>query len=274
MLQQPELGALPELFEAYVARHRLGTAEDARNIELKREHSWLVMANARAIADSLTLPDVPRRLCLAAGLLHDFGRFPQYLRYRTFHDGKSENHARLGVRHLRTEQACAVMPAAARRQVQAAVMLHNRRELPRGISPALRCLAEVVRDADKLDIIRVMAGHFSTADTSNPVVTLHVKEDPEQYSPDLLAVILSGKTGDYTAMQWTNDFKILLCGWVGQLHFARSRTLLSEQGHIQTLLGTLPDTAALRQLREMVLNLLTSPLPEPACAQALRQWRC
>ncbi|MCA1945746.1 MAG: HD domain-containing protein [Desulfovibrio sp.] len=273
MLHQSELGDLAEVFEAFVARHCQGSAEDAFNIELKREHSWQVMANARAIAESLALPDAPRRLCVAAGLLHDFGRFPQYMQYKTFHDGKSENHARLGARHLRKERACAGMEARARRLVQAAVILHNRRELPRGISPVLRCLAEVVRDADKLDIIRVMAGHFSSPDASNPVVTLHVKEDPQAYTPALLETILQGKSGNYAAMQWTNDFKILLCGWVSQLTFSRSRTLLDEHGHIHRLLDTLPDLQAMRQLQEVVRTQLRTPLPEPACTQALRQWQ-
>ncbi|GAB7080273.1 HD domain-containing protein [Megalodesulfovibrio paquesii] len=273
MVHAPELGGLAETFEAFVARHCNGDARDRHNIELKREHSWRVMDNAAAIAGSLDLPAPAQHLCLVAGLLHDFGRFPQYARYKTFHDGKSVNHARLGTRHLRAEAACATMPAAARRMVLAAVMLHNRRELPRGIAPALQGLTEVVRDADKLDIIRVMAAHFSAPDASNPVVTLHVQEDPDRWTPALLEDILQGKNGSYSAMRYANDFKILLCGWVNQLRYGRSRTLLDAQGHIHTLLGTLPDAPELTQLREMVRSLLERPLPEPDCTRALRQWR-
>ncbi len=270
---QHEVGVLGDTFEAFVARHSVGSHWDKHNIELKREHSWRVMHNAASIAEALRLPEGPSALCLAAGLLHDFGRFPQYLHYKTFHDGKSKNHARLGAMHVRREHACQDMPPVARRLVQGAVMLHNRRALPQHISPVLRGLTEVVRDADKIDIIRVMAAHFSTPDNSNPVVTLHVKEDPEQYTPAFLEGILNGDTGDYRAMQWSNDFKILLCGWVNQFAYPHSRTLLAEQGHIFTLLDTLPKDAAMARLRERVHALLNETLPEPAAVGALREWQ-
>lgn len=260
-------------FEAFVASQRQGDAQDIHNIELKRTHSWRVMENAVAIAQSLSLPEGPFALCRAAGLLHDFGRFPQYRQYKTFHDGKSENHAKLGVRHLRREAVCREFPPAARRLVQSAVMLHNRRTLPQGIAPLLRSLAEVVRDADKVDIIRIMAGHFTTPDAVNPVVTLHVKEDPKEFTQAMLDEVLRGETGDYRKMQWSNDFKILLCGWVGQLAYAHSRTLIAQQGNLEKIMETLPAAPGMDTLKAWVREQLATPLHEPASVGELQAWR-
>lgn len=274
----PLLAHLLAVFEAYVARHRQGAARDVHNIDLKRDHSLHVLENCRRLALGLELPDAPARAALVAGLFHDFGRFPQYARFKTFHDGNSVNHARLGARAMREERALAGLPAATRRLATTAVMLHNRRFLPRGLDAATRCLTELVRDADKIDIIRIMAEHFANPDHSNPVVTLHVAEHPTAYTPAFLQGVLDGETGDYRAMRWTNDFKILLCGWVSQLAFVPARRLLAEQGRIFRLMDTLPrdeGTARLRakvetELGEAGLAAMTSA--SPRCLGALRAW--
>ncbi len=243
-------------FLEFVSRTPVETEEDQRNIGIKREHSLFVLDNARMITASLDLEPEFLRLCLIAALLHDIGRFPQYRLYRTFLDVKSEDHGILGAKTLRREAMVQDMPLPARRLVQGTVILHNRRFLPEAIPQPLRLMTQVIRDADKLDIIRVMLLHFGPDARNNPVVTLHVQDHPTAYNKDVYDSIMQGQRADYRQLQYVNDFKLMLCGWTQDLYFAASRKAFRERGLLEGLLENLPDLPEMRALADRLRAFL------------------
>lgn len=83
-------------FEKYVEKYN---PEDEK-IKLKKEHIQRVAKVAEEIAKSENLTDEDIDLAWLIGLLHDIGRFEQIRRYHTFNDGKSINHAEMGVKIL------------------------------------------------------------------------------------------------------------------------------------------------------------------------------
>ncbi|MFW5734657.1 MAG: HD domain-containing protein [Oceanidesulfovibrio sp.] len=253
-------------FRSYTDRYLDDSVvEDHKPIALKIEHSLRVLENASLIIDAPdsldavgTMPagglggfSYPALVRLAA-LYHDIGRFEQFRRYGTFHDKKSENHARLGVKVLRHGDLIADLPAEARRFIQGVVMLHNRRLLPARISRDVRYATLLIRDADKVDILRVMVDHFTAPDPADPVVTLHVKEHPTEYTASLLDGIMAGNSGDYMAMRWTNDFKLLMLGWIFHLSFRASLDMVREREQAEKLLSDLPDIPRMRALARKV----------------------
>lgn len=265
-------------FRAYTERYLADPdVQDHRPIALKIEHTLQVLGNASRILDAPSpldaWGDIPQggvgglgglgypQLARLAALYHDVGRFEQYRRYNTFHDKKSENHARLGVRALRQSDLLDGLEDEARRFVQTAVMLHNRRFLPRGIAADVGYVTRVVRDADKVDIMRVMVDHFTAPDPADPVVTLHVKEHPTNYTPELYEAVLAGSSGDYTDMRWTNDFKLLILGWIFQLNFRASLDMVRERSLARRLLENLPDTPKMRRLDGIIDTALAPETP-------------
>lgn len=243
-------------FEDYVRTFLTGDPEEDAMLRLKREHSLNVLAEARAITPSLGMPEALEEAAHTAALLHDAGRFPQYRQYRTFRDDVSANHASLGVRALRASDALDGLDRAIRAQVLGAVALHNRRALPQGISPELAQLARIVRDADKLDIVRIMLDHLRPGGKRSEVVVLHLEEDPERFSPAIVEQIMAGRIGDYAAMRTTNDFALLLLSWVHDLNFRAARRAFRERGHADELLGLLPRDARLTQVRDRIYKVL------------------
>ena len=67
------------------------------NLHLKLCHSYKVQQESAYIAAELELSDYDRKLANIIGLLHDAGRFPQFAKYRTYIDAKSENHSEMGI---------------------------------------------------------------------------------------------------------------------------------------------------------------------------------
>ena len=248
MAQGPALAPLPagfgrylDWFSGFVDVYAARLAGDP-NIAVKREHSRRVFDEARAILAAEPAPATETFATLLAALFHDVGRFPQYERYRTFRDADSTDHARLSHLTLQREKVLAGLDPAVRRLALGAVVLHNRRSLPPGLAPALARAAGVVRDADKLDIMRVMLAQLAPDAPANAVVTLHLADEPGAYTPALLEGLLAGRLGDYGRMVYVNDFKLLLLSWVHDLSTAAARRAFAERGFVERLFSLLPRT--------------------------------
>ena len=130
-------------------------------ISLKVEHTLKVAKLCDDIARSKGLAKPEVDLAWLCGLLHDIGRFEQVSRWNTFRDSPRSDHAALGTKVLadvdgaRIGNVCndAEWFAIAR----AAVGLHSVLRLPSELDDRTRMFCEIVRDADKVDIIRVFA---------------------------------------------------------------------------------------------------------------------
>ncbi|WP_243361110.1 HD domain-containing protein [Fundidesulfovibrio terrae] len=243
-------------FEEHVRGFLTGDAEDDSHIELKKRHSLNVLAEARAITSAL---DIAPRLAEAAhlaALFHDAGRFPQYRDFKTFRDGLSTNHALLGVRSLRAGGVLAPLDPDLRVLVLGAVAMHNRRAVPGRLSAGLDTVTRIVRDSDKLDIVNIMLEHLRPGGKRSDVVVLHMADEPDRYSGEIVAQIRAGRIGDYSLMRYENDFKLLLLSWVFDLNFAPSRRAFLERGHVKELFGLLPSTPELTQLEDSIYDVL------------------
>ncbi|MBI5519409.1 MAG: HD domain-containing protein [Desulfovibrio sp.] len=246
-------------FEAYAGRFH-DDQGDGFAYALKIEHTKRVLAIAETICAEERLPaDVTLAARLAA-LLHDVGRFPQYLEYRTFRDADSANHAALSVVHTLREKLLDGVPTDIRRMVLGAVYLHNKRSLPNLSSAPLRAVAKVVRDSDKLDIYQVMIAHFSQKKPKHPEVALNVIDDPERYTPAVLQALLARQLGDYRSIVYVNDFKLMVVGWLYDLNYATSCRLLHERGYLDTIFAGLPADDAVLSFRTHIYTDLAQRL--------------
>lgn len=254
ILQANDLSGHVDWFSRFVEGYLTGDAEDDEHLLLKREHSLKVLGEARAM-----IGELPSRLAdqgLLAALYHDVGRFDQYVRYKTFKDPLSENHGALGVKVLRRTRVLRGLDRADQVLVAAAVAMHNRRQVPANVGPDYRLVTNLVRDADKLDIVRVMLDYIRPGGKRSDVVTLHVADEPDRYSPELVRQIEAGKLGDYRLMRYVNDFCLLLVSWTYDLNFRPARRAFLERGHLDELFRLLPAAAELTRLKNRIYSVL------------------
>ena len=115
----------------------------------KYHHSFRVMEIAREIAISLELSDKDIELASICGLFHDIGRFQQWTKYQTFIDDKSIDHGDLGYGILEE-----LYPDNEDKNIVLnATKYHNKYCIPK-LDDRTTLFCNIVRDADKLDIIR------------------------------------------------------------------------------------------------------------------------
>jgi HD superfamily phosphodiesterase len=154
-MNMPELQRLKDWFSRYCSSFSTSVEEDQRNIVLKEVHTHKVCANARLIAQDLSLGGRETLLAEIVALLHDVGRFPQYRKYKTFRDSISENHAVLGAKVLLEQGVLRDFPKREQDIIVRAVTLHNVLTVPEGLDDDTLLFVKLIRDADKLDIWRV-----------------------------------------------------------------------------------------------------------------------
>lgn len=245
-------------FVAYVtgqcAKEKARPHGDVAPMLLKLRHSRAVLENAERIVAGEKFSPLLGRICLLAALYHDVGRFEQYLLYHTFKDRQSCDHGSLGVRILKREHRLIDEEPATRKAILAVVGLHNRFALPFGLPQATAEAAHVVRDSDKLDILRVMDEHLSGPGPYNPTVVLSLPDTPGLYSEAVLKAARENRVAAYADLRSVNDFRLLLGTWFFDMHFASSRRQFVEDGHARNLVQGLPTDAAYGTARQAMLE--------------------
>jgi hypothetical protein len=245
-----DLQGYVDWFEEFVSGFTVPAPEIQENFELKREHSLKVMEEASLIVRESGLDEQGGRVALIAALFHDLGRFPQYLRYKTFRDADSEDHARLGLRSIRNSDVLVRLGVQERKEVHQAILLHNRRTLPHVVAGRARTICQVVRDADKLDILRVLLTHLEPNGKRNSVVTLGLAHDAVEYSPGMVESLRSGQMARYEDMVWENDFTILLLSWIYDFNFQITCRMFLSRGYLDRLMALLPQKNVFTDLHQ------------------------
>jgi hypothetical protein len=209
-------------------------------IRLKEEHTRRVCLNIRMMGKALGLG--PRDMLLAEtmALFHDVGRFRQYEKYETFKDASSENHALLGLREISCRGALSRLDAAEKRIVARAIAHHNVLSLPENEDEKSLFFMHLLRDADKLDIWKVMIDSYED-DRSTPgsVVVLGLPDD-DTVSTNIINALKLGKIAAMDDMKSLNDFKLLQIGWVFDLNFAPAFRELRKQRYVERIAALLP----------------------------------
>jgi hypothetical protein len=241
-MAEDDTARLQRWFSSYVAGFYTGEAEADRVIALKEAHTARVCVTIRRLGRALKLSARQLRLAEAAGLLHDVGRFPQYARYRTFRDRDSENHGRIGLRVINRHRLLSAFSAAERAQLAQAVAYHNAAHLPPLADPTALFLLKLLRDADKLDIWRVVIGYSSGRGRTPAAVTEFDLPRKGVCSPAVLAALHGASVVPIDAVRSVCDAKLLYISWVFDLNFPVSFRETLRGCYVDRLAAALPST--------------------------------
>lgn len=143
-------------FDAYAADYDRSDPK----IKLKVDHTYRVAALCERIAKESGLQGVDPDLAWTIGLLHDVGRFEQLRRYGTFVDAQSIDHAQFGADILFVDGEIGNYlledtPQEIRKLIETAIRNHSLYRITPGLDPQTENYCHILRDADKIDILRV-----------------------------------------------------------------------------------------------------------------------
>jgi len=228
------------------------------NIRLKEEHSLRVCKEILQLGKSMDLNENALRLAETIALFHDIGRFEQFRTYDTFNDKVSENHATLGLRVLEETNVLSRLTKTQRSIACKAIGYHNVRKLPDPADENPDCLlySKLLRDADKLDIWRVVTTYYAQRHKHrNPALELELPDTPE-YSLCFVEDILNNRISNSHNLKTYNDLKLLQLGWIFDINFARTFQHIQQRQIIEKIITTLPDTEDIRKIQNHLKKYL------------------
>ncbi len=240
------LTRLKTWFTGYVARYYTGVDDHDRNIRLKEDHTHRVCRNMALLCDSLEMSAEDGVLAEAISLFHDVGRFEQYHTHHTFNDMKSVNHAHMGLRVLAAHRVLAEISVSERRILTSAIAFHNVATPPDDMPETALHFTKLIRDADKLDIWKVVTDYYRERENSpNSTIELGLPNSAG-CSASAIEALRQKRFARVQDMKNLNDFKLLQISWVFDLNFEKSYRLLQERRYIEQIAATLPQLPEIR----------------------------
>ena len=225
-----------DAFGSYTAAYDPGNPR----ISLKIDHTMRVASLCERIAGSIRLPAGDVELAWLLGLLHDIGRFEQVRRYGTFNDAATESHASLGVEALFGDSAGAdgplirrfVTDAADDNLIRTAVGLHSAYRLPEELDERTRTLCEVLRDADKIDIVAVNG----TCPIEDIYGVTERDMEASALTPACVDIFYEHRCLPRGVRRHPADILLGHVCFAWELVFDESLAILREQGHLARML--------------------------------------
>ncbi|HEX5682309.1 MAG TPA: HD domain-containing protein [Desulfobacterales bacterium] len=255
-MTNPDLERLRSWFAAYASGFYTGDPEHDRVFRLKENHTARVAMVIRRIGRSLGLGPEELRVAETAALLHDVGRFRQYAAYRTFRDKTSENHARIGLRLINRNRLLTGFSPAQRAHIARAVAFHNTAHPPALKDSESRLFLELLRDADKLDILNIVIGHYIGRARQPRAFNGLALTHGDKCSPQVLTALRESRFVQLEEVRTINDVKLLYISWVFDLNFPASFREMRKGCYIERLSASMPATADVIECVRMALEHL------------------
>ncbi len=202
-------------------------------IELKVIHTTKVAEISEDIAVSLKLEKEECDLAWLIGILHDIGRFEQLRQYNTFADSISVDHALLGcdilfedglIRRFSDDTGEDAL-------IRTAISNHSRYRIDENMDDRTRMFTNILRDADKIDIIRVQL--------DTPLEDIYNISTKELKESEVSAAVMDSFKEKHAVLRSLKstgvDYVVGSLSLAYELVYDRSREIMNAQGYLQKL---------------------------------------
>lgn len=233
-------------------------------IKLKVEHTYRVAGLCDRIARSLGMAEDDIDLAWAIGMLHDIGRFDQVRQYGTFSDADSVDHAHYAAEllfdkgmivdyfgsanpgiynYIENENTCSAGLSESLGIIKKAVYNHSAYRIEEGLCEREVLFCNIIRDADKLDIFKVVN------DTPlEDIYSVDKEEIPKAEVTNAVMQALREKHAVLRSLKKTPaDYIAAYIALVFELVFPESFYIAKEQGYLDKLLDFKTDNQVTKQ---------------------------
>ncbi len=243
-------------FSLYVKNFKQSDNELTENAILKENHTIRVCSEILRIGSALDLNTDELHLAEITALLHDVGRFEQYARYKTFVDGKSENHALLGVKTIEKYKVLKGLNEPTKDLILRIVKYHNRATLPEKENKTCLFFSKLLRDADKLDIWRVVTDYYVQKNSRrNNALELDLP-DTRGFSDQIYKELMNQQIVDIRHIKNLNDFKLLQVGWIFDINFPATLNAVQSRHYLEMIQAVLPESEKIQNIFNMIQSYL------------------
>ncbi len=215
-------------------------------VNIKYEHTKRVANLMVLLANRLNLSNEEMYLAYLIGLFHDLGRFLEAIKYDKF-QGNNFDHALYGNKVLFDNNLISKFNILNSWYpiIKESVFYHNKKELPDNLDNKTLLFAKMIRDTDKIDILKVVAD---------------IKAEKFQSTPklELIDLYLNNKPIDLNLIDTTSEMVLLRLSFMKNLYFDESKEILKATSNKEYYLNKVQVASDYQEL----FNFLVSKIDE------------
>jgi len=231
------------------------------NLKLKEDHTYRVCLETTYLAERLGFEENDCLIAQTIALLHDVGRFEQFIKYGTYNDPRSINHCALALDVLRQNNVLDGLDRREKEIIKTAIELHGSKALPSNLDRDIALFAKLIRDADKIDVYRVLIDCYKKYMANPDRFNLELEfPDEPYYSPHVVEAILECQLIDYSELRTLNDMKLLQLGWVFDVNFPETLARIRQRQFLEQIFAMLPRTKEIIKVGKRVFNYVNNRL--------------
>ena len=262
-MEQKQLEKFRAWFDDYVAGFYGDDDFLNANLKLKEDHSRRTCEEMLGLANELGLDANGRRIAEVIALFHDIGRFKQFVEYRTYNDTKSVDHCLLGLDVLHQTMVLEGIDKVERELIEKAIEYHGLKELPAGLDGECLLFSQLIRDADKLDVLYTVTEYSKQYKDDPTGFKLELEfPDTTEYSAEVVEDVLCGRRVDYSKLRTLNDMRLLQLAWVYDVNFPVTLKRMKERGLLEMLLDFLPETGDIKRVKEKIFGYVNARIEQ------------
>lgn len=229
-----------EWFDNYCDSFKELSENQQLNFRIKKDHSLRVAEIALSLSKKLEWTEEEQKTAFLIGLLHDIGRFKQLVEFDTFNDEKSVDHGDSAIDILNEENPFHLLNVENKELIYLAISNHNKLKIEDGLTGQELLHAKLIRDADKLDIFKVLTEYYSRRNGFvNHTLTWELQKG-NVVSAAVAKEIMGGKLVSKKNVLSETDIKIMQLSWVFDLNFHPSVEHVMKNRYLENIYNSLP----------------------------------
>ena len=244
-----DFSIISKVFDEYTSHFDMSVDK----ILYKYKHSYRVVSYTKELEEDLKLNEHDRYIAEIIAMYHDIARFEQVVKYDTFWDVVSFDHGDRGAEILQEEKMLDNFNLTDEEKeiVYMAVRNHNKFKIQDGLSDYELLFAQIVRDADKIDIVEMQF--------KNPA--------PEKcdIEPDILENVSNDKQYERSERTIEYNYATRICmmlTFLYDVNFKKSFEILIDRGIIKEKLDALKLSVNKQEEYEIIKNSIERFLKE------------
>jgi hypothetical protein len=162
------------------------------------------------------------------------------------------DHALLGLKVINSSGVLSILPKKERNLIRKSTWHHNKYKIPVTEKAEVTLFSKLIRDADKLDILRIVTEHFETRDQHPNQALDFGQTDELGLTEEAVADILQERMVRIAALKTLGDMRLMYSSWIFDINFPITLAYVKERGYLERLLADLPIEPEISQVRDFL----------------------
>lgn len=255
--------------EEFVRHYHKDNPEVMMNLYEKYDHTHRVVIEVRGLISALNLEENTATIAELGALFHDIERYKLLSEGNRFDAVSDENHAGQSLLILQDEGALQYLPRDIAEAVCQIILLHNAPTIPKSLDEKTDLALKMVRDADRLDLLRLFSLHYAVPKESRTSAVEFDLPEGDTVKKSIRDMMANGSVVKECLIENITELKMQQISWAYDFNIRWTSQVVSRRQYIGKIVETLPDDSELRDLAGQAIRFIDAEA-EKAQAEGFR----